>query len=315
MESLHILHTQAAVTITQMLKTFIYHLRRLLSWPLRDFSYLSHPLFNSNTSSDQLSQKQIVNQYLSMRKAGLLPLPTSQVGWRAFSQFDEDGILLYIFSIIGTTNRQAVEIGADCGGDFFEFPESNITNLLVNHDWHGLIIDASAKNIKKLTRFFRNCRNTTYQPPVLQQALITRQNINQTIKKSGLIGEIDLFSLDVDSNDYWLFQALNIIQPRVLVLEFNQFWKSQDVVTIPYQEDAAIFTKLCTANPDYFGASLPAMVKLAKQKGYRLVALNNFGHNAFFVKANLGKKYLPTLQIKQAKISYPRSKKLEWVRV
>lgn len=298
-----------------MLKHFLYQLRRFLYFPFKDFSYLSHPLFNANTASDQLSQKQIVNQYLSMRKAGLLPLPTNQVGWRAFSQFDEDGILLYIFSIIGSTNRLAVEIGADCGGDFFEFPESNTTNLLVNHNWHGLIIDASAKNIKKLTRFFRNCRNTTYQPPVLQQALVTRQNINQIIKKSGLTSEIDLFSLDVDSNDYWLFQALEVIQPRVLVLEFNQFWQSKDAVTIPYQEDAAAFTKIRSANPDYFGASLPAMVKLAKQKGYRLVALNSFGHNAFFVKANLGKKYLPTLQMKQTKTSYPKSKKLEWVRV
>lgn len=298
-----------------MLKKFLYHLRKFWHFSRRDFSHLSHPLFNANTNSDQLSQKQIVNQYLSMRKAGLLPLPTNQVGWRAFSQFDEDGILLYIFSIIGTTNRLAVEIGADCGGDFFEFPESNITNLLVNHNWHGLIIDASAKNIKKLTRFFRNCRTTTYQPPALQQALITRQNINQVIKKSGLTGEIDLFSLDVDSNDYWLFQALDIIQPRVLILEFNQFWQSKDAVTIPYQEDATPFTKLRTANPDYFGASLPAMIKLAKQKGYRLVALNSFGHNAFFVKENLGKKYLPTLQVKQVKTSYPKSKNLEWVRV
>ncbi len=301
--------------MSSLFKSFIYSLRRLWHFSRRDFTYLSHPLFNANTNSDQLSQKQIVNQYLSMRKSGLLPLPTNQVGWRAFSQFDEDGILLYIFSIIGSTNRLAVEIGADCGGDFLEFPESNITNLLVNHDWHGLIIDASAKNIKKLTRFFRNCRNTTYQPPILKQALITRQNINQIIKKSGLTGEIDLFSLDVDSNDYWLFESLEIIQPRVLVLEFNQFWQSKDAVTIPYQEDAAAFTELRNANPDYFGASLPAMVKLAKQKGYRLVALNSFGHNAFFVKANLGKKYLPTLQVKQTKTSYPKSKKLEWVRV
>jgi hypothetical protein len=296
-------------------KDFFYKFRGLWHFKQKDFAYLSHPLFNRNILADQLSQKQIVNQYVSMRKANLLPLPINQVGWRAFSQFDEDGILLYIFSIIGTTNRLAIEIGADCSGDFLEFPESNITNLIVNHDWQGLIVDASAKNIKKLTRFFKNCRNTSYHPPALIKALVDRQNINQLIKKSGLTGEIDLFSLDVDSNDYWLFQALEIIQPRVLVLEFNQFWQSKDAVTIPYQEDAAAFTKLRTENTDYFGASLEAMTKLAKQKGYRLVALNSFGHNAFFVKANLGKKFLPTLQVKQTKTSYPESKKLEWVRV
>lgn len=298
-----------------MLRFFLYRLRRLLYYPLRDFAYLSHPFFNANNNSDQLSQKQIFNQYLSMRKAGLLPLPIRQVGWRAFSQFDEDGILLYIFSIIGSTNRLAVEIGADCGGDFFEFPESNVTNLLVNHDWHGLIIDASIKNIKKLTRFFRNCRNTTYRPPILQQAFVTRQNINELIKKAGFSGKIDLFSLDVDSNDYWLLQALEVIKPRVLVLEFNQFWRSKDAVTIPYQEDMVVFTKLRNANHDYFGASLAAMIKLAKQKGYRLVALNSFGHNAFFVKKDLGSKLLPTLPVKFTLEQKASSNELDWVRV
>ena len=298
-----------------MLKPFLYQLRRLLYSPLRDFAYLTHPLFNSNVLADQLAQKQILNQYLSMRKAGLLPLPINQVGWRAFSQFDEDGILLYIFSIIGSTNRLVVEIGADCQSDFFGFPESNITNLLVNHHWQGLIIDASSRNIKKLQRFFRNCKNTTYKPPVLFQALVDRQNINRLIKKAGFSGEIDLFSLDVDSNDYWLFQALEVIKPRVLVLEINQFWQSKDVVTIPYQKDLSSFLKLRQENPSYFGASLTAMVKLAKQKGYRLVALNSFGHNAFFVKKNLGLKFLPTLPVKYTLEQKAPSHKLEWVRV
>lgn len=298
-----------------MIFHLIYQLRRLLYSPLSDFAYLTHPLFNSNVLANQLAQKQILNQYLSMRKAGLLPLPINQVGWRAFSQFDEDGILLYIFSIIGSTNRLAVEIGADCESDFFGFPESNTTNLLVNHDWQGLIIDASGRNIKKLQRFFRNCRNTTYQPPLLLQALVDRQNINRLIKKAGFSGEIDLFSLDVDSNDYWLFQALEVIKPRVLVLEFNQFWQSKDAVTIPYQKDLNAFLKLRQKNPSYFGASLAAMVKLAKQKGYRLVALNSFGHNAFFVRKNLGLKFLPTLPVKYAVEQKASSHGLEWVRV
>ncbi|AKM81470.1 MAG: hypothetical protein UT13_C0001G0508 [Candidatus Pacebacteria bacterium GW2011_GWF2_38_9] len=298
-----------------MLKRFLYQLRRLLYWPLRDFAYLTHPLFNANSSSDQLSQKQILNQYLSMRKAGLLPLPISQVGWRAFSQFDEDGILLYIFSIIGSSNRLAVEIGADCESDFFQFPESNTTNLLVNHDWQGLIIDASKRNIKKLKRFFRNCKSTTYKPPVLLQALVNRQNINHLIKKAGFTGEIDLFSLDVDSNDYWLFQTLEVIKPRVLVLEFNQFWQSKDAVTIPYQNDLDAFLKLRQKNPSYFGASLAAMVKLAKQKGYRLVALNSFGHNAFFVRKDLGLKFLPTLPVKYTVKQVAPSHDLKWMEV
>ncbi len=299
-----------------MLKQIIYQLRQLWHWSSKDFDYLTHPLFNTNTYSDQLSQKQMMNQYLLMRQAKLLPLPIHQVGWRAFSQFDEDGILLYIFSLIGVTNQMAVEIGADCGGNFFAFPESNITNLLVNHAWHGLIIDASNKNIKKLQRFFRNCRNTTYLVPTLQKSFVNKDNLNQILTQAGFVGEIDLFSLDTDGNDYWLFKALKVVQPRVLVLEFNHFWpQNAPALSIPYQTNLEEFTKLRKLHHDYFGASLQAFVKLAKARGYRLVALNNFGHNAFFVKANLGQKHLPTLKIKQTSTFHPKSKNLEWVRV
>lgn len=293
------------------MRHLFYLLRRLLTWPLRDFAYLSHPLFNANTSSNQIAQKQLLATYASLSK----PLAREALGFRTFSQFDEDGILLYIFSQIGFGQKLGIEIGADCRSDYFAFPESNLTNLLVNHAWRGLIIDADHKNIQKLQRFFRNCRNTTYQPPQLLQSTLTRENINSTIKQAGLSGEIDLFSLDVDSNDYWLFQALEVVKPRVLVLEINQFWQSPDPVTIPYQTDLTAFTHLRQENPSYFGASLTAMVKLAKKKGYRLVALNSFGHNAFFVRKDLGRGKLPTLRVRYLKSQKAASKNLEWVRV
>ncbi len=293
------------------MRHLIYLLRRFLTWPLRDFAYLSHPLFNADTSPNQIAQKQLLATYSSLSK----PLPREALGFRAFSQFDEDGLLLYIFSQIGFGQKLGIEIGADCQSDYFAFPESNLTNLLVNHAWRGLIIDADHKNIQKLQRFFRNCRSTTYQPPQLLQATLTRDNLNQSIAKAGFKGEIDLFSLDVDSNDYWLFQALEVVKPRVLVLEINQFWQSPDPVTIPYQTDLTAFAHLRQENPSYFGASLNAMVKLAKKKGYRLVALNNFGHNAFFVRKDLGRGKLPTLKVKYPKQKKPASHKMEWVRV
>lgn len=294
-----------------MLKKLIYQLRRLLTWPLRDFAYLSHPLFNADTSAAQIAQKQLLASYAALSK----PLPREAIGFRSFSQFDEDGILLYIFSQIGMGQKIGLEIGADCQSDYFAFPESNLSNLLVNHAWQGLIIDASTKNIRQLRRFFRNCRNTSYQPPRLVQATLTRENLNSTIKQAGLSGEIDLFSLDIDGNDYWLWQALEVVKPRVLVLEINQFWQSPDRVTIPYQRDLETFTKLRQQNPSYFGASLAAMIKLAKKKGYRLVALNSFGHNAFFVRADLGRGKLPTLQVKYLKKKVAPSHEMEWVRV
>jgi hypothetical protein len=43
----------------------------------------------------------------------------------------------------------------------------------------------------------------------------------------------------------------------------------------------------------YAGASLPAFVKLARRKGYRLIGCNGIGHNAFFLREDVGRDYFP----------------------
>ncbi len=288
------------------LRSILFQLRRIFHLPARDFAYLTHPLFNRDTTSTGIAQKQLLAQYAQLKQ----PLPINQVGFRCFSQFDEDGILLYIFSQIGFGQKIGIEIGADCSGDYFAFPESNLTNLLVYHGWQGLLIDADAAHVRQLQRFFRNCKSITYRPPQIVQATVTRDTINQLIEKAGLSGEIDLFSLDTDGNDYWLFQALEVVRPRVLVLEFNHFWQGRAAVTIPYQEDLAAFGRLCQHHPEYFGASLAAMVKLADKKGYRLVALNSFGHNAFFVRKDLGRRVFKKMEIPVQSKANVRQKKI-----
>jgi hypothetical protein len=52
------------------------------------------------------------------------------VEYRCFSQTGEDGILHYIFSLIGTTDKRCVEV---CAGI-----ECNTANLIINHGWRGL---------------------------------------------------------------------------------------------------------------------------------------------------------------------------------
>lgn len=126
-------------------------------------------------------------------------------------QNGEEGILLYIFSLIGTTNKKVVEISA---GDR---TECNAANLIINHGWYGLLIDGNKKLIERGIKFYSKCKDTASCPPFLKHAWITKENVNEIIKQEGFEGEIDLFSLDLDGIDYWLLKELSVVNHRVIV--------------------------------------------------------------------------------------------------
>lgn len=248
-----------------------------------------------------------VNEHLSFR----------QVGFSLYSQHDEDGILLYIFARIGFRTYKGVEI---CSGIGFE---CNLANLLINHRWSGLLIDGNQTNIQIARSFYQRRKETMHWLPHLLQAWITRDNVNQLLSDAGYVGEIDLLSLDVDGVDYWLWEALTVISPRVVVLEFNHLHGPTVSVTVPYRDDfVAEFTEY---GSDYAGASLAAFIKLAKHKGYRYVGSNAIGTNAFFVRDDIPSMLLPDGVPEDAfvhpraqfgmAIRYAKIKDMEWVEV
>ena len=225
---------------------------------------------------------------LSLRYRELLhnkaPLPSfDDVGFRAYSQSDEDGILLYIFSLIGMESRRCIEICASEG------IECNSANLIVQHGWEGLLFDGNPLSVDIGRRFFAANRDTNPWPPRFVQAWITAENVNDLIRDNGFAGEVDLLSIDVDGVDYWLWKAIDAIRPRVVVLEYLQVWGPDRAVTIPYKPD---FT-LTPMGYDYTGATPAAFVKLGREKGYRLVGSNRFCYNAFFVRDGVGEDVLP----------------------
>jgi hypothetical protein len=207
------------------------------------------------------------------------------VGFRAYSQNDEDGVLLFIFALIGMTNKRVVEV---CAGTCIE---CNAANLIVNHYWRGLLLDGSAVNIESGRRFYAEHPNTFVRPPVLVHSWITPKNINQLLTDNGFTGEIDLLSFDMDGMDYWVLQAIECIDPRVIVLEHNSPWGATRAVTIPYRRD--FVAEFVDGSPEYCGASLPAFVKLLKRKNYRLVGVEALGFNAFFVRRGIADDILP----------------------
>lgn len=204
------------------------------------------------------------------------------------SQFEEDGILLILFGLLGMTNRQCIEL---CCGDGIE---CNSANLILHHGWSGILCDGDAANVRAAERFFRRCRTTKIWPPTVAHSWLTAENVNGFLQEYGAQVEPDLLSIDVDGNDYWLWKAIDVITPRVVAIEINHLWAADRAVTVPY--DPRFKAALTTHGSDYAGASLPAMIKLGRQKGYRLVAVNRFATNAFFVRNGLGEQSLPEIE-------------------
>lgn len=251
-----------------------------------DFPHLFslRKMANETTSVNQGLQVLLSLNYKELASRGL-PLPElCNTEFRCFSQNGEDGLLLYLFSLVGTTNKRAVEI---CAGDGVE---CNIANLVVNHGWEGLMFDGDKESILRGKEFFAGCQDTFSKIPTMVSAWITIDNVNSLVADQGFTGEIDLLSLDMDGVEYWIWKALTAVAPRVVILEFNPAWGPDLSVSIPYKSDFQIdYSK----QPYYCGASLAAWVKLSRQKGYRLIGTQRLGFNAIFLRSDVGTELFP----------------------
>lgn len=238
--------------------------------------------------------------YRSLLASGAQPPRLDEVGFKAYSQTDEDGILLWIFSVVGAPHRTCVEI---CAGDGIE---CNTANLLVHHGWTGLLVDGDPELVARGRRFYAANPNTRIHPPAFTHAWVTRDNVNAVVRDAGFSGEIDLLSIDVDGIDYWLWQALDVVDPRVVVVEYQDILGPEQALTVPYRDDFNAYEHPTTDGmPNYCGASLPAFVKLARARGYRLVGCNRYGYNAFFVREPLGREALPEVAVEEC-FRHPR---------
>ncbi len=192
-------------------------------------------------------------------------------GFKVFSQNDEDGIINEIFRRIGTTNKYFVEFGVSDG------IESN-SHLLLHEMWSGLWIEVNSDFIQKIHTKFKPVIETKRLKVI--NAFITKDNINDIIGKE-ITGEIDLLSIDIDGNDYYIWKAINVINPRVVIIEYNGKFP-------PYIEWIAKYSDqpIWNASDDH-GASLKAYEILGNELGYQLVGTNYNGVNAFFVRKDL----------------------------
>ena len=195
--------------------------------------------------------------------------------FKIFSQFGDDGLIDFIIEDLNIKNKIFVEFGVE------DYEESNTRFLLEAKSWSGLIIDSSQdniNNIKKKNYFWRNKIK-----PIC--SFVTKNNINSIIKNNNVSGEVGLLSIDIDGNDYWIWNEINIIDPCLVVIEYNARLGSSDSITIPYQE--TFMRKKSGYELIYYGASLHALYKLGLKKGYELIGTNKNGNNAYFAKKSI----------------------------
>lgn len=213
---------------------------------------------------------------LSYAALGILE---SRYGWRqtsltaaemrVFSQNGEDGVLAEIFARIGTTNRYFIEFGIESG------IEGNAVLLADVLGWSGLFIEADDQHFARLAAKYAHSAVVA-----TRHAMVLPDNVDDLFRQSDVPDGPDLLSIDVDGADYFIWEALTAVRPRVVVIEYNS--------ARPLDRREVASPELLGPDgwdgTDYFGCSLSALQDLARRKGYRLAHLELTGLNAFFVR-------------------------------
>lgn len=175
-----------------------------------------------------------------------------------YSQFGEDGLIRATLDHVGETNRQCWECGAGDGKTF-----SN-TRRLVEDGWEALWVENSAHRFMQLMRNIPSGGKVKALPAPMQP-----DNVNAMLAE--LPSDMDLGVLDIDGEDYWVWEAM-AARPRVMMVEYSPYQKDQQALP-PQGKDVRD------------QAPLGPIVELGESKGYELVATTYC--NALFVLGSL----------------------------
>lgn len=204
------------------------------------------------------------------------------VEFRVSSQWGQDGIIDWLIerAEIPPAKQAFIEFGVD------NYRQSNTRFLLQNRNWRGFIMDGDTAVVKAV-----ESDNLAWRYDLTaRSAFITSANINDLISEAGFRGEIGLMSIDLDGNDYWVWEALHAVDPIICICEYNAVYGDVHPICTPYDKN---FNRTI-AHPSnlYFGASIAALCFLAAKKGYRFVGTNSAGNDAFFVRKDYANRFV-----------------------
>lgn len=234
-----------------------------------------------------MEQLRLANGRIELRQILAQAQTIHDSEFQVFSQFGEDGVIQFLIDRVPVTSQQFIEFGVE------NYTEANTRFLLQHNNWAGLVIDGDKQHVEHIQRQSYSWRHNLRS----EAAKVTRENVNDLFRKNGFEGPIGLLSIDIDGNDYWVWEAIDSVDPSIVVIEYNHRFGADQSLTIPYEPD---FQRSESHHTNiYYGASLKALCLLAKKKGYALVGCSSSGVNAFFVKQDLKPDALPELTATQ----------------
>ena len=239
------------------------------------FSSILSRVFNEEMQKELiLKAKLLSNQNLKLKRIKDL----SEVEFQVYSQWGEDGIIDWLVNKFPEIPKSFLEIGTE------NYKESNTRFLLVNKNWDGFIIEAdknSVKDIKSQRVYWKH--NLT-----IENQFVDQNNINTIIKRINIPKKLGLLSLDIDGIDYWVLKKLSVLEPSIVICEYNSLFGQKKAITVPYKKN------YIRSNEHYsnlfYGASIKAFIDLLKKRNYFFIGTNSAGNNAFFVNQNIWKK-------------------------
>jgi hypothetical protein len=241
---------------------------------------LTHHSLNRLERSLLLQGRIAANQIATMPRIRHL----GEIEFRVCSQWGEDGIIEWLCTKLPDIPRSFVEFGVE------NYAEANTRFLIENRGWRGLVFDGDKAHIEALRHEALYWRHDL----TAAAAFITAENINSLIVDNSFKGPIGILSIDIDGNDYWVIEAIDCIDPAIIICEVNGVFGDTRAVTVPYRPD---FRRMdAHYSGQYFGCSIGAIRKLCARKGYSFIGTNTNGVNAFFVRDDFASPILGAIE-------------------
>ncbi|MDC1254184.1 hypothetical protein N8Z35_04525 [Pelagibacteraceae bacterium] len=206
------------------------------------------------------------------------------VEFKVYSQNGEDGIIDYLIYALSIKKLRFVEIGV---GDY---TECNTRFLINSYPFRGLLCDINSK-LKDNVKYTYDAHRGSIK---VFNNYVNSSNILEILKSNNFHKKLNLFSIDIDSMDYYVIEKLPNEISDIFIAEYNQNFGPNLEVTVPHLDQfdrhKYHYSGQC------YGLSLRALINLMKKKGYVFLGCNVECCNAFFIlesKKDLIKLSLP----------------------
>jgi hypothetical protein len=248
--------------------------------------------FANSLNKINVNQGKALGEINLLHKVNQIVENIQKAEFKIFSQWGDDGIIHFLVNYLDILDKRFVEFGVE------NYTECNTRFLLINDNWSGLIMDGSEENmssVKKDNIYWRHDLTAV-------GTFVTAENIDQLLSEYNFTGEIGLLHIDIDGNDYWVWNAISVVNPVIVIVEYNSLFGYDKPWTVPY--DASFVRSKAHYSNLFYGTSLLSICDLANEKGFSFIGCNSNGNNAYFVRNDK----LKGLKVKQPNEGYVLSK-------